>query len=64
MYRVKKFGGVMDLPVNDNELDTIIKALTLGGDVVLYQKLKLVKELREQGLPYKKILREEYGMVV
>ena len=54
----------MDLPVNDNELDTIIKALTLGGDVVLYQKLKLVKELREQGLPYKKILREEYGMVV
>jgi hypothetical protein len=23
----------------------------------------LVKELKEQGLPYKKILREEYGMV-
>ena len=24
---------------------------------------EIVKELREQGLPYKKILREEYGMV-
>jgi hypothetical protein len=24
----------------------------------------LVKELKEQGLPYKKILREEYGIVV
>jgi len=64
MHRVKKFGGLMDLPINDNELDTIIKALTLGGNVALYQKLKLVKNLREQNLPYKKILREEYGMVV
>jgi hypothetical protein len=53
----------MDLPINDEELNTIIKAMTLGGDTALYQKLKLVKELREQGLPYKKILREEYGMV-
>lgn len=54
----------MDLPIDDKELDTIIKALTLGGDVALYQKLKLVKDLREKGLPYKKILREEYGMVI
>jgi hypothetical protein len=38
--------------------------MSLGGDSALYQKLKLVKELKEQGLPYKKILREEYGMVV
>ena len=53
----------MDLPINDEELNTIVKSLTLGGNVTLYQKLKLVKELREQGLPYKKILREEYGMV-
>jgi hypothetical protein len=53
----------MDLPINDEELNTIISALTLGGNTALYQKLKLVKELREQGLPYKKILREEYGMV-
>ena len=53
----------MDLPINDNELDTIVKAMSLGGDTALFQKLKLVKELREQGLPYKKILREQYGMV-
>ena len=53
----------MDLPINDEELNTIVSALTLGGNTALYQKLKLVKELREQGLPYKKILREEYGMV-
>ena len=53
----------MDLPINDNELETIVKSLTLGGDTALYQKLKLVQELREQDLPYKKILREQYGMV-
>ena len=53
----------MDLPINDEELNTIISAMHLGGDVALYQKLKLVRELREQGLPYKKILREQYGMV-
>ena len=54
---------MMDLPIDDKELNTIVNALTLGGDVALYQKLKLVKDLREQNLPYKKILREEYGMV-
>jgi hypothetical protein len=53
----------MDLPINDEELNIIISALTLGGNSALYQKLKLVKELREQNLPYKKILREQYGMV-
>ena len=53
----------MDLPINEEELNTIISAMSLGGDTALYQKLKLVKELREQGLPYKKILREQYGMV-
>jgi hypothetical protein len=56
--------SLMDLPINDEELNTIINAMSLGGDSALYQKLKLVKELKEQGLPYKKILREEYGMVV
>lgn len=54
----------MDLPITDEELKTILSAMSLGGDVALYQKLKLVKELREQGLPYKKILREQYGMVI
>lgn len=54
----------MDLPITDKDLDTIIKSLTLGGDVALYQKLKLVKQLKDQGLPYKKILRDEYGIVI
>jgi hypothetical protein len=54
---------LMDLPISDKELDTIVKALGFGGDSALYHKLKLVRELREQGLPYKKILREQYGLV-
>ena len=53
----------MELSINDKELNTIVSALRLSGDAALYQKLKLVKELREQDLPYKKILREQYGMV-
>lgn len=54
---------MMDLPIDDRELSTIVSALAFGGDAALYQKLKLVKELKEQGLPYKKVLREQYGMV-
>ena len=56
----------MDLPINDQELDTIVRAMTLGGDTALYQKLKLVKETREAypGGPYKKILRESHGRVI
>ena len=56
----------MDLPINSEELGTIVKALTLGGDTALYQKLKLGKETRDEnpGGPYKKILRETHGMVI
>ena len=56
----------MDLPINDQELNTIVRALTLGGDTALYQKLKLIKEVREEnpGGPYKIILRESHGMVI
>ena len=56
----------MDLPINDKELGTIVRSLTLGCDTALYQKLKLVKETMEenQGGPYKKILRESHGMVI
>ena len=56
----------MDLPINDQELDTIVRAMTLGGDTALYQKLKLVKETRDEnpGGPYKQILRESHGMVI
>ena len=56
----------MDLPINNEELGTIVKALTLGGDTALYQKLKLVKATIDEnpGGPYKKILRESHGMVI
>ena len=56
----------MDLPINSEELGTIVKALTLGGDTALYQKLKLVKETMDEnpGGSYKKILRETHGMVI
>ena len=56
----------MDLPINDKELATIVKSLTLGGDTALYQKLKLVKETIDENpnVPYKKILRESHGMVI
>ena len=55
----------MDLPITDSELATIVSALRLGGDTSLYQKLRTVKEIREENPngQYKKILREKYGMV-
>ena len=55
----------MELPINDKELATIVSALRLGGDAALYQKLNTIKEIREEnpGGSYKKILREQYGMV-
>jgi hypothetical protein len=56
----------MDLPINDKELATIVSSLRLGGDVALYQKINTIKEVRdaEPNGPYKKILREQYGMVI
>ena len=56
----------MDLPITDHDLDTIVKALALGGDARLYHLLKEVKQVRDNnpGGPYKKILREEHGMVI
>ena len=56
----------MDLPINDNDLDAIVKALALGGDARLYHLLKEVKEVRENDPngPYKKTLREERGIVI
>ena len=55
-----------DLPINDKDLATIVNALWLGGDARLYHLLKEVKEVRDlnPGGPYKKILREEKGMVI
>ena len=56
----------MDLPINDKDLATIVNALSLGGDARLYHLLKEVKDVRLQNPdgPYKKILREEKGMVI
>ena len=56
----------MELPINHKDLDTIVKSLALGGDARLYHLLKEVKEVRDlnPGGPYKKILREEKGMVI
>ena len=56
----------MDLPINDKELNTIVSALRLGGDAVLYQKMVRIKEIRDAnpGGPYKKIAREEFGFVM
>ena len=57
---------LMDLPINDKELATIVSSLRLGGDTSLYQKLSTVKSVRdaEPNGPYKKTLREQYGMVI
>ena len=47
----------MELPINDKELETIISAMRLGGDAALYQKLKRIKDIRDENPngPYKKI---------
>jgi len=55
----------MDLPINDQDLDTIVNALALGGDARLYHLLKEVKQVRDDNPngPYKKILRDK-GYVI
>ena len=63
----------MDLPIDDKELAVIVTQLwksrkNAGEPLVepLYEKMKLVKEVRDANPdgPYKKILREEHGMVI
>ena len=63
----------MDLPIDDKEFNYIVLALWKcrknAGEPQckdLYEKLKLVKEVRDEnpGGPYKKILRETHGMVI
>ena len=55
----------MELPINDNDLETIVNALSLGGDARLYHLLKEVKQVRDDNPngPYKKILRDK-GFVI
>ena len=63
----------MDLPIDDKELAVIVTQLwksrkNVGEPLVepLYEKIKLVKEVRDANPdgPYKKILREQHGMVI
>jgi len=64
----------MDLPIDDKDLATIVEALnprrskvsSLIEDTTLYEKLRLVKDVRDANpdAPYKKILRDTYGMVI
>ena len=53
----------MDLPINLNELREIVISLEKEGKMELADRLKLVCVLIEEGKPYKKILREEHGIV-
>ena len=55
----------MDLPINDKELSIIVNSLTMREDTALYEKLKLIRDVRDANPdgPYKKILREKFGYV-
>tara|TARA_R100000008_G_scaffold58146_2_gene36060 strand:- start:565 stop:738 length:174 start_codon:yes stop_codon:yes gene_type:complete len=57
----------MDLPINDEELSRLVWWTShMMNEDELHRKLKLVKEVRDMnpGGPYKKILREDHGMVI
>ena len=57
----------MDLPIDDEELKRLVWwTQHMMGEEELHKKLKLVHEVREANPngPYKKILREEHGMVI
>ena len=51
----------MELPINDKELNTIISAMRLGGDAALYQKLRRLKEIRDENGTD---TQEEFGFVL
>jgi|TARA_B100000959_G_C14865133_1_gene575942 hypothetical protein len=61
----------MDLPIDDKEFEYIVRALwrcrgTEKRCGELYEKLQLIKDVRDENPdgPYKKILRETYGMAI
>ena len=56
----------MDLPINDKELSIIVNSLTMREDTALYEKLKLIRDVRDANPdgPYKKILREQKNMII
>ena len=51
----------MDLPITNKDLDTIVKALALGGDARLYHLLKGVKE--ERGIEVEVSLSKDYKII-
>jgi len=51
----------MELPINDQDLDTIVKALALGGDARLYHLLKGVREERGIEVSLSKDYKIKYG---
>ena len=62
---------IMDLPLNKAEFDYIVTTLwkCRGSEKQckdLHDKLRLVKEVMDENPdgPYKKILREQHGMVI
>ena len=68
---VLSYTMIMDLPLNKDEFDYIVTTLwkCRGSEkqcTDLYDKLKLVKEVMDENPegPYKKILREQHGMVI
>ncbi len=57
----------MELPIIDVELGRLVWGTQhMLGEEALHKRLKLVKEVRDANPngPYKKILREEHGMVI
>jgi hypothetical protein len=54
----------MDLPLNLDELREVVISLEKDQKSELADRLKLVAMLAEEGKPYKKILREEYGITI
>ena len=43
-YYFRFFFHLMELPINRKDLDTIISALSLGGDARLYHLLKNIRD--------------------
>ena len=58
---LESFFHLMDLPINDKELATIVNSLTLGGVTALYQKLKVVKTEQNVISSYKKYFAKHTG---
>ena len=56
--------GIMELPINDEELKQIISSLNTQSE--LYKKLHIIMEIREKNSDalYKKNDKEKFGFVI